>query len=342
MTHASISAGLGARRRQRLEEELEESGLPGDGDDPLRRALIEEVDYALRPPVHERRISSSGTILAPSTDPAAWAVGTELRIARLPIAQYPARSARQYADGLSSWLLRHGHDHPDEWLLFDRPAGSERDLVVLANVLGATIVQRHPSGAVRVVGDFGVLRWEGFSWYHEPPVSSWVDLIAGFSSVGDAKVLKAMLAFAVHDLGSLGIGALLVYRAGEVGEPAAHRSASLVEDPLPTPPPLNIRAVSHLAPLRHALAQVDGAAVFSRDGVLRRLGARLVPSPEAVTAVAAEAALGGTRHTSGLRYTYDDPESIVIAVSEDGPVSILRQGQVLGRSVLAGSDGSVP
>ena len=64
-------------------------------------------------------------------------------------------------------------------MVFDRPAGSERDLVVLADVFEATIVQRHPAGSVRVVGAFGVLRWDGLSWHHEPPVSSWIDGIGG-------------------------------------------------------------------------------------------------------------------------------------------------------------------
>jgi len=43
-------------------------------------------------------------------------------------------------------------------------------------------------------------------------------------------------------------------------------------------------------------------------------------------------AFGGTRHTSGRRYSYDDPLATVVAVSEDGPVSVLRNGEVLGRS----------
>jgi DNA integrity scanning protein DisA with diadenylate cyclase activity len=77
------------------------------------------------------------------------------------------------------------------------------------------------------------------------------------------------------------------------------------------------------------LAQVDGAAVFDADGVLRQLGVRLVPSHAAEESVEA---LRGTRHTSGRRYSYDDPLATVIAVSEDGPVSVLRNGEVLGRS----------
>jgi hypothetical protein len=261
-------------------------------------------------------------MLEPRTDPDTWAPGTQLDIDHAPVMQHSLAAARRFADGLSSWLLRRT-DGRDEWVLFDRPAGSERDLTVLASVLDATIVQRHPSGAVRVVGGFGVLRWEGLAWHHEPPVATWMGSLTGPEFSGDPEVLMAMLEFAVHDLGSLGIGALLIYRPdGEAGP-------AVGEERLPTPPPLHIRTASHLAPLRHALTQVDGAAVFDAEGVLRQLGVRLVPSQNAEEAVEA---LGGTRHTSGRRYSYGDPSATVIAVSEDGPVSVLRNGAVLGRS----------
>ena len=66
---------LGPNRIRRLAEELEEGGLPSGGNRPLRAMLLDEVDYALRPPVHERRVASSGTILRPRTNPASWAPG---------------------------------------------------------------------------------------------------------------------------------------------------------------------------------------------------------------------------------------------------------------------------
>jgi hypothetical protein len=318
-------AESGAGRLRRLAEELEETGLHLEGAEAAREILMEEIDLALRPPIHERRAASAGTILEPAAEPASWAAGTQLEITRTPLAEQPLGAARRFADGLSSWLLRRT-DGPNEWIVFDRPAGSERDLVVLASVFDATIVQRHPVGSVRVVGRFGVLRWEGICWHYEPPVGSWVDTLAAGSTYGDPGVLEAMLEFAIHDLGSLGIGALLVYRpVADHGPP--------VEERLPTPPPLRIRKASNLAPLRHALAQVDGAAIFDADGVLRQLGVRLVP-----TALAEEHVepLGGTRHTSGRRYSYDDPFATVIAVSEDGPVSVLRRGAVLGHSSHGG------
>jgi hypothetical protein len=314
-------AGPGAGRLRRLAEELEESGLRPEQDPGVREMLMEEIDQALRPAVHERRTASCGTILEPVSEPATWASETQLDITRTPLGQQPLPAARRFADGLSSWLLRRT-DGRNELIVFDRPAGSERDVAVLAHVLDATIVQRHPAGSVRVVGRFGVLRWEGVSWHHEPPVSSWSDSITASPAYGDPAVLLAMLRFAVHDLGSLGIGALLIYRPDPKPGP-------FVEELLPSPPPLRIRQASHLAPLRHALAQVDGAAIFDADGVLGLLGVRLVPSRASEASVEA---LGGTRHTSGRRYSYDDPFSTVIAVSEDGPVSVLRNGTVLGRS----------
>ncbi|MEY2588506.1 MAG: hypothetical protein QOJ67_490 [Acidimicrobiaceae bacterium] len=311
----------GAGRRRRLAEELDESGLVLEGSDAFQALLIEEIDHALRPDVHERRVVSSGTILEPRSDPANWESGTQLAITRGSADRQPLSAARRFADGLSSWLLRRT-DGANEWMVFNRPAGSERDLVVLAAVFDATIVQRHPAGSVRLVGSFGVLRWEGFSWHHEPPTSSWIAAVTATSTHGDAAVIEDMLKFAIYDLGSMRIGALLIYRPN--GDPGP-----MVEERLPTPPPLRIRAATNLAPLRHALAQVDGAAVFDADGVLRQLGVRLIPSNAAEESVEA---LKGTRHTSARRYSHDDPLATVIAVSDDGPVTVFRNGAVLANS----------
>lgn len=310
-----------AARLRRLREELEESGFAFDGGARWRAVLLDEVEHAVHPEVHERRVSSTGAIIDPSSDPTTWEPGTDLEIVERPIGEQPLVGARRFADGLSSWLIRRS-DGADAWAVFDRPAGSERDLGVLADVMGATIVQRHPSGTVRVVGSDGVWRWDRFDWHHEPPVRAWIDWVTACPEHGDPDVLQALLEFAVHDLGAWGIGALLVYR------PTHHEGPS-VEERLPVPPALDIRRPLVLAPLRHALAQVDGAAVFDATGTLRQLGVRLVPSAAAEAAVEG---YRGMRHTAGRRYSYDDPNATVIVVSEDGPVSVLRAGEVLGAS----------
>lgn len=315
------------QRLRRLVEELAEIGLILDGSEPWHPIAVDEIDYALRPAVHERRAPSFGAIVAPVAPAAGWDGETGLRIDRRPVDDTTISAARRYADGQSSWFVRHVDGH-DEWAVFDRPAGSERDLVVLADALRALVVQRHPAGLVRIVGEFGVLRWNGMDWHHEPRVSSWLDLVHACGPFGDRAVVETLLEFAVHDLGARGIGATLVYRPNE-------RLESSFEDRLATPPPLRIMRPTDLAPLRHALAQVDGAALFDEDGVLRRIGVRLVPTARAEAEVDG---FRGTRHTSGRRYSADDPTATVMVVSEDGPVTVMRGGRVVGASTAAGAD----
>ena len=284
--------------------------------------MLSELDYALRPPVHERRIPSYGAIVQPDVDPGDWEEPANLTITHRPVQEEQQVGARRFADGISTWMvLRESGEN--ELAVFDRPASSERDLVILAEAMGATLVQRHPAGTVRVAGDFGVLRWDRIRWHHEPPVAEWIDAVAVCAQHGDRDVLETLLEFAVHDLGSRGIGAILVY-------PPAGGPGPAYESRLPTPPPLEIQNASHLAPLRHVLAQVDGATVFDAGGTMRELGVRLVPSLDAVTDVSG---FRGMRHTSGRRYSYDDPNATVIVVSEDGPVTVLRAGEVMGSSI---------
>ena len=310
---------------RRLTEELAEVGLDLDGSEPWHPLAVAELDYALRPHVHERRIPSYGALVAPTTEPDTWPAGTDLAIDHRSTGDTATPLARRYADGIVSWLIRRT-DGRDEWAVFDRPAGSERDLVVLAEAMGAVVAQRHPSGAVRLVGRFGVYRWDGLSWHHEPLVGTWIDAVSTCSAHGDREVLETLLEFAVHDLGARGIGATLVYRPDETLEAS-------FEDRLSVPPPLRVGRASDLAPLRHALTQVDGAALFDDEGTLRRIGVRLVPTPEAESDVDG---YRGMRHTAGRRYSYDDPGATVIVVSEDGPVTVLRGGHLLGASTPDG------
>src|SRR5207248_11354773 len=101
-------------------------------------------------------------------------------------------------------------------------------------------------------------------------------------------------------------------------------------DDRPRPrPPRRPTAATPPAPPRHPLPQVDGAAVFDADGVLRQLGVRLVRSNQAEEPVEP---IGGTRHTSARRYSHDDPLATIIAISDDGPVSVFRNGEVLANS----------
>jgi DNA integrity scanning protein DisA with diadenylate cyclase activity len=229
--------------------------------------------------------------------------------------------ARKYADGRASFAVR-TDSGIDSLVVFDRSAGSERDLVVLAEVAGGVVVQRDRWKVVRVVGAFGVLRWDGLSWHHEPPVATWLrDATAGLDEPSTHALMR-LLQFAVHDLGARGIGALLVFSPGDA-------AAVRFEERLSPPPALRLDRPADLAPLKQVLGQVDGATVFSADGVLTHLGVRIVPSLEAEVEVEP---YRGTRHTTARRFSFDDPAAVVVVVSEDGPVTVWRSGRLMGRS----------
>lgn len=314
-------------RLRRLVEELSEVGLALDGTERWHDLAADEIDYAVRPDVHERRVPTVGAIIEPTSDPTTWQASTSLEIHRRATADYGVNAVRHYSDGVTSWLIRRVDGH-DEGIVFDRPAGSERDLVVLAEAFGAVIVQRHPSGVVRVVGSFGVFRWDGLTWQHQPLVSAWIDTVGACApdgdrgSSGDRAVLQLLLEFAVHDLAARGVGTTLVYGANPAS--AGNREARM-----PLPPPLSIVSSIDLAPLRHVIAQIDGANLFDKSGTLTEIGVRLVSSPRAEREAAG---FRGMRHTSGRRYSFDDPAATVIVVSDDGPVTVFRSGKILGAS----------
>ncbi len=322
-TRRSITPG----RLRRLREELLDEGTGIIEASSAPDVLLDELDYALRPPRHERHVPAFGAIVLPTRGVEDWAAGTGLTISVSPTVERLDDDVRRYADGLASWVVREA-DGVDAVAVFDRSAGSERDLVILAEATGATMVQRRHDQGVRVVGSFGVARYDGLGWHVEPPFGAWLERArCGVEDLAP-DLLDRLLRFAVHDLGASGIGAMLIL---------APTVDSGFEQRLGPPPALRLDRPSVLGPLRHVLRQIDGAAVFDSSGTLVQLGVRLVPSAEAERRIEP---MGGTRHTSARRYSFDDPQAIVVTVSESGPVTVFRGGEVIGRSVEDGTDPS--
>lgn len=310
---------MSSGRLRRLEEELVDEGTGIIEATSAPNVLVDELDYALRPPRHERRLPTYGAIVLPSKEPDDWSRITGLTTTLSQTTERDDQDTRRYADGLVSWAIREA-DGVTALAVFDRAAGSERDVVVLAEATGAIIVQRRPDSGVRVVGSFGVARWDGSTWHVEPPFGSWLEQASCGLNDPHSDILDRVLRFAVHDLGAAGIGALMILGGSDNGE---------FEQRLAPPPPLRLDRPTDLGPLRHVLTQVDGATIIDSDGILRALGVRLIPSTHAEKSIDA---VGGTRHTSARRYSFDDPSAIVIAVSESGPVTVFRNGRIVGRS----------
>ena len=163
---------------RRLTEELIDERLGVIESSVSPAAVVDELDYALRPPCRRVPVPSYGSFVLPTRDIAEWNEPTGLEFFVSEASERADDDVRRYADGVSSWTIR-TLDGVTALVVFDRPAGSERDLVVLAEATGATIVQRHPIGLVRLVGSsFGVVRWDGVGWHREPPIGAWLKLVA--------------------------------------------------------------------------------------------------------------------------------------------------------------------
>lgn len=61
----SSASGPSPARLRRIVDELAETGFQLEGSEQWRAAVLDELDYALRPVVHERRVPTFGAIIAP-------------------------------------------------------------------------------------------------------------------------------------------------------------------------------------------------------------------------------------------------------------------------------------
>lgn len=309
-------------RLQRLADELHEEGLPALEGAPDPVVGLVELAYALRPHVHEGRVPSYGVLLPPGPirkfDGTSSTLDTTLEL--IPAHDLDIKFARRFADGITSFAVRSA-DAIAHLACFGRDMGDENDLVGLQAAIGGVVIQRHSAGQVRVFGPAGVIRWNGTSWHHDAPLDAWIARLATVAPGLPVDGVRPLLRFAIHRLGGRRIGATLIWRPTEHAVPL-HRHEPLIHHA----PRLRLDNLGEEAALAHALSQTDGAAVFDRDATLTALAIRLAPSTIAQQTIGT---IGGMRHTSALRYSHDDPHSIVIVVSEAGPVTLMHAGQAI-------------
>lgn len=307
-------------RLERLLSELRDEQVPAlDGaPDPL--AALVELSYALRPSVHEGRVPTYGAIVPGRSLLVEHLEVADASATLIPVLDLDIKFARRFADGTATFAIRN-HDGIAHLACFDRSIASEHDLVGLQILTDGVVIQRHGSGQVRVYGPAGVVRWDGISWHHDPPLDASIRRLGAVAPKLPVESIRPVLKFAVHELGGRRIGSTLIWRPTEREAPA-NRIERLVHNV----PQLKLDRPGQAAAIAHALSQTDGAAVFDGGAVLQAIGIRLAPSTAAERDIAA---LGGMRHTSAVRYSHDDPDCVVIVVSDAGPVTIMHGGRAI-------------
>ncbi|MEO1064037.1 MAG: hypothetical protein AAFZ07_21665 [Actinomycetota bacterium] len=298
---------------RRLRDELLEGDvhLPRD---PWRAAtVVDELDHARRPPVHERRTPLYGSLVL--GDPQDRTLCT--RIAELiDLEGQTVESARRFADGRSSFLVR-SPDRPLALACFERSVQYEADLIDVQRTTGAFIVQRTVMGTARLFTHDGVVQWTGREWSRRLNArwyaSSLTERLAGVP----AELLDGLLELGIHWLSPGRVGATLLLVPGDGPQAGLDLGAAIPA------PDLRIGHRAHYSALFASLLQTDLATTVTPDGRVHDLGVALLASPEAERLIPPH---DGMRHTSARRYTYDHPTTLALVVSEDGPVTLFAGG----------------
>jgi DNA integrity scanning protein DisA with diadenylate cyclase activity len=305
------------RRIRRLGDELLDEGvsLPADV------VLLEELDYARHPPLHEGVAPRFGALVSG---------GDRFPLGRLPSAASVQEItgdvgvARKLADGRTTFLARSagGDAH---LVCLDRALEYESTALDVATDAGVYVVQRRQTGWVRVCGPAGVVIWDGTRWAIKPRAERLADAVLRAVRGAEPRVAVGLLRLCLHWLSANRVGALLVWSPH--GDPRLLDRVGLGASI--AVPRMDVTCGDHLPALVNVLAQVDRAALVAPHGTIDTLGVALRPTRASIDAVEP---FGGTRHTSAQRYSFDHDDCVVFVVSAAGPMTVFHRGTPIAAS----------
>jgi hypothetical protein len=308
----------GGRRLERLRLELDDEGIRLSLDDGLLAMVLAELDYARHPHAHEGVAPRYGALLSTAE---VWTAERTGPIEHVDVGEVPIGVVRRLADGRSSFVARTLHG-PARLVCFDRTREYESSAVHLTVSTGALVVQRLGRGWVRLCTPQNVVTWDGTHWSSKPLSSHVTERVLSTLTDADPDVLVNLLEFCMHWLGAARVGGALVWHPG--GDP--HDLTNLGFAASVSIPELDLTRRTHFAPLLNALAQYDRAALVDPRGRVSTVGVHLRSSERTRRTVAPH---HGTRHTSALRFSSDEPSAAVFVVSSGGALSIFWQGRRL-------------
>ena len=128
--------------------------------------------------------------------------------------------------------------------------------------------------------------------------------------------MKDLLDFSFYELSLNKIGSTIIYWLDEKFE---SEYASGIE-----PMGLNFNTPYHRYLIKNYLSKNDGAVIINCNGDVIGGQAHLTFSDSSKQFIQIKDK--GTRHNSSARFSFDNSKSIVITVSEDGPVSVFSEG----------------
>ena len=176
------------------------------------------------------------------------------------------------------------------------------------------IIQRDKSGVTKYFQGDGITIHDNRRWFSKPNIKEATWKVSQCVANIDKQILRHVLEFAFHLMSpTRHAGGIIVWQL----EPQISKPSAL------SPLKLSINNESHARMLCHLLSQVDGATFLDSSGNLMETAIHLKYSEKSRELVPE---IRGTRHTSSVRYSYDNEDTIVVTVSEDGPVTVFSNG----------------
>lgn len=311
------SEELARRRLARLREELvdEETPLPLDG--ALGETLLEEILYGRYPNTHEGWVPCYGSLVfrAGASD---W-LQRQRQASVIRVDDHHPYLLRQFADGASAFLVR-DTERILGLIFFNHSMEYEANLVELNRSSDALIVQRTSHNLVRIYAEESVTAWNGIEWTSKPHARRLQAPISRLVPQAAPEILQGLLDLCVYWISPRNQGATIVWYLHDA-DLDLQRDLSLSKSV--AIPPLSVTNRDYFGGLMNALNQIDGAAVVLKSGELARLGVMLQSSDQTDRLVPA---IGGARHTSARRFSFDEARALVFVVSTEGPVSVFSDG----------------
>ena len=275
--------------------------------------VLAEISHILAPELHEGRIAPCGIVF---TERPAELANT--RKVSLPVSQLVL--ARRLADGINSFMLFERENFLG-LIFFSTAMSTELQLVRVLPQSNSLIIQRDADGVSKFFRPDSITLHENRTWFTKPHVKEAARRIYHCVAGIDRAILKRILEFAFHILSPASrSGATLVWYFQTL---ATETKSETTPDQDLTGLQLSILDERDSAAVCHFLSQIDGATILGPDGRLMRTSVHLRYSQRSSELIPE---YKGTRHTSAQRFSFDDSRALVIAVSEDGPVTVFSDG----------------
>lgn len=309
-----------------LQDELQRNGIASYIPEFINHAcVLAELDYALRPRIHEGKIQPYGFIVTPDS--------------QSPVCQglheqgvFGLADARKIADGYHSFVVFQGGVFRGIFPV-EQNVQDELQLVQLQQKLNATICTTDTAGVTKLFCESGILIHQYRQWQIKPSVKQVIRSVCRCVPHINVELLQSILEFCFYELSARKIGATIAWYLESISD-TKHNNL-FPEINIKKRIKLTIGATWSNAILRHILTYTDGATILDPEGTVMGVGVQLKYS-EVSRSLIQECQ--GTRHTSAKRFSYDFPEVLLFVVSSDGPVTVFSDGMSIVNLEMRSTD----